>query len=143
MKNNPTKNGFTLIELMISVAIIGILASIAYPSYQQSILRSRRADAQGALLGLANAMERYFTENNTFLGASGTAVAPANIGPPRVFAQQSPTGGGIAYYGLTIQAATANTYTLLAAPIGPQAGDNCGNLQITQTGAKLPAPPCW
>ncbi|MBT5967504.1 MAG: prepilin-type N-terminal cleavage/methylation domain-containing protein, partial [Gammaproteobacteria bacterium] len=50
--------GFTIIELMITVAIIGILASIAYPSYQESVYKSRRADGKGALLGLANAMER-------------------------------------------------------------------------------------
>ena len=54
--------GFTLIELMIAVAIVGILAGIAYPSYQDSVRKSRRADAQGALLGFANAMERYFTQ---------------------------------------------------------------------------------
>jgi prepilin-type N-terminal cleavage/methylation domain-containing protein len=63
---NISKNGFTLIELMIVVAIIGILASIAYPSYQESILKSRRADAKGALLGFANAMERHFTETNSY-----------------------------------------------------------------------------
>ncbi|MFI3186333.1 MAG: prepilin-type N-terminal cleavage/methylation domain-containing protein, partial [Methylococcaceae bacterium] len=53
--------GFTLIELMVTVAIVGILAAIAYPSYQDSVRKSRRADASGALLGLANAMERHFT----------------------------------------------------------------------------------
>ena len=59
--------GFTLVELMIAVAIVGILASIAYPSYQDSVRKSRRADAKGALLGFANAMERHFTENNSYL----------------------------------------------------------------------------
>ena len=54
-----TTKGFSLIELMIAVAIVGILAGIAYPSYQESVRDSRRADAKGALLGFANSMERF------------------------------------------------------------------------------------
>ena len=61
-----TQPGFTLIELMITVAIVGILASIAYPSYQDSVMKSRRADVKGVLLGLTNAMERRFTETNSY-----------------------------------------------------------------------------
>ncbi len=106
--------GFTLIELMITVAIVGILAGIAYPSYQDSVRKSRRADAQGALLGFANAMERYFTVNNSYLGA--------------------PVDGGTPYYNLTISAAASNAYTLQATPINSQAGD--GFMQISGTGVR-------
>jgi len=53
------QTAFTLIELMVTVAIVGILASIAYPSYQDSVRKSRRADVKGVVLGLANAMERH------------------------------------------------------------------------------------
>ena len=144
MNNRSIKNGFTLIELMVTVAIVGILASIAYPSYQDNILKSRRADTKGALLGLANAMERYFTENNKYTGAAGTSATPADTGSPRIFAQQSPADGSTAYYLLTIQAATTNTYTLRATPAGPQSEDDCGNLEITHTGAKSPSTSgCW
>jgi type IV pilus assembly protein PilE len=140
--------GFTLIELMITVAIIGILAGIAYPSYQDSVRKSRRADAKGALLGFANAMERYFTENNTYEDA---AVGPADTGPPRIYKTTSPVDGGPAYYNLTISAATVNTYTLNAARTGVQSTDKCGTLTLTQTGARdivnqdtgITAADCW
>ena len=132
------QKAFTLIELMVTVAIVGILASIAYPTYQDSVMKSRRADAKGALLGFENAMERYFTVNNTYLGAGGTDGSHADTGAPRIYSTTSPVDGGTAYYNLTISAATASTYTLNAAPKvdGPQAGDKCGTLTLTHTGVK-------
>lgn len=139
------QNGFTLIELMITVVIVGILAGIAYPSYQDSVMKSRRADAKGALLGLANAMERHFTETNSYLGAGTTSN---NTGSPTIFSTTSPVGGGTAYYNLTINAVTASTYTLYATPTGAQANDRCGTLSLTQTGVKdvstsVPVAECW
>jgi type IV pilus assembly protein PilE len=119
------QKAFTLIELMVTVAIIGILASIAYPSYRDSVMKSRRADAQGALLAYANSMERYFTVNNTYLTVSSTVVAPTNA--------------GTTYYTIAIStspAATASTYTINATPIDAQATDICGTLTLTSTGAK-------
>lgn len=121
--------GFTLIELMIVIAILGILAAIAIPSYQDSVRRAKRADAQGALMGLANAMERHFTANNTFLGAGSP-----DTGAPTIFSTQVPVDGGTAYYNLTISAATASSYTLTATATGSQAGD--GNFTLSNTGAK-------
>lgn len=125
--------GFTLIELMVTVAIIGIMAGIAYPSYQDSVMKSRRRDAQGALLGLANAMERHFTEANTYLGAADADGVPLSS----IFPAQSPVEGGTAAYNLFItDATTATTFTLQATRTGAQSSDKCGNLTLTNTGAR-------
>ncbi|MCX7098892.1 MAG: type IV pilin protein [Methylococcales bacterium] len=125
--------GFTLIELMIAVAVVGILSAIAYPSYRDSMNNARRADAKGALSGLANAMERHFTEHNNYLGA---ATGGDDTGTPSIYSGQSPVDGGTAYYNLEISVATESTYTLSAIPIGAQTGDKCGTLTLSQTGAK-------
>jgi len=132
------QRGFTLIELMITVAIVGILAGIAYPSYLQSVQKSRRADCEGALLGLAGVMERFFTTNNTYVGVGtagdggNTSGAPANAFYPST----CPIDGGTPSYNLTIQSATTTTYTLQATPINGQASDTCGTLTLTQANVK-------
>ena len=123
--------GFTLIEIMIVVAIVAILAAIAYPSYQESIRKSRRSDAQAALQGLAQAMERFYTSNGTYDGA---AVGPATTGAPAIFSTKSPIDGSQTFYNLTINAAAANSYELLATPIGDQAAD--GVLGLKSTGVR-------
>lgn len=125
--------GFTLVELIIVVAIIGILAAIAYPAYTEQVAASRRADGQAALVQFANAMERYFTRNN---GYTGAADGGADTGAPAaaVFPSQAPLDGGTKYYNLTISAATASSYTLRATPIGGQADD--GLLELDHTGAR-------
>ena len=130
----PKTHGFTLIELLIAMAIVAILAAIALPSYQNSVKKSRRSDAQGALAGFANAMERHFTtNNNSYLGA---AAGGGNTGAPTVFPTQAPLDGGTKYYDLTIKAVAADgsTYTLLADPKGAQEGD--GNIELDSTGAR-------
>ena len=123
-----TQRGFTLIELMIVVAIIGILAGIAWPSYQDHVKSTRRADAQGALMGLAQALERHFTTNGTYAGA-----ADGN-GVPTIFATEAPLDGGTKFYNLRITSADSSSYVIQAQPKNGQVGD--GNLQLKSSGEK-------
>lgn len=125
--------GFTLIELVIAMAIIGILAAIAYPAYQTQVTTTKRTDCSGALVALAGAMERFFTENSTYVGAGPGGAA---TGAPTIFSTQCPIDGGAPTYNLTIQAATASTFTVQAAPTGALAGDQCGTLTLTNVGLK-------
>jgi type IV pilus assembly protein PilE len=121
--------GFTLIELMIAVAVVGILAAIAYPSYQEHVRKARRADAQSALLELAQFMERHYTANGRYLTAAGVA--------PNLPFAEAPKDGSSKYYDLSFSATpTASSYTLRAVPKGGMTGDACGTMTLSNTGAK-------
>lgn len=134
--------GFSLIELMIVVAIIGILAGIAIPAYNDYLMKARRGDGRGVLLNTAGTLERYFSENGRYTTALGSGSCAAGIIP-----SASPEG----YYSLTSTAAVCsdNTFTLTATPQGRQTGDKCGSLTLNQAQAKgvsggvLPAASCW
>ena len=131
---NPVRNGFTLVELMIVVAIVAVLAAIAIPSYQSSIMKSRRADAQGALQQFRQAMERHYTKTYSYQGAG----AAGDTGTPTIFAAQSPVEGGQGFYALSIDASTATTFTISATPIigTGQENDGCGTLTLTNSGVR-------
>ncbi|KUJ79644.1 general secretion pathway protein GspH [Microbulbifer flavimaris] len=126
------QRGFTLIELMIVVAIVAILAAVAWPSYQNQVRSTNRADAQGALLGLAQAMERHFTQNGTYEAA---AVSDADTGAPQIFPTESPLDGANKTYDLRITAADGSSYVLQAQPKGSQAAD--GIVQLSSSGEKV------
>jgi type IV pilus assembly protein PilE len=113
---------------MIVVAVVAILAAIAYPSYQDHVRRSRRADAKATLLELSQFMERYYTENNRYTTGGGAA-------PTLPFAE-APKEGATKYYDLSLSAVAQESYTLQAAPKGAQANDRCGNLTLTNAGVK-------
>ena len=74
--------GFTLIELMIVVAVVGVLAAIAYPAYTDSVLKGRRAQARAALTELLQQQERYMTQNNCYLGFSNNSSGAASASAP-------------------------------------------------------------
>nr|WP_255471686.1 type IV pilin protein [Endozoicomonas sp. OPT23] len=114
--NNTAKtSGFTLIEVMMVVVIIGILAAVALPSYQNYIVRSAVSDAQASLLGLANAMERHRAQTGSYLGSFNDPDGDGS-GAPLIYSVQSPESG-TANFDLTITA-TASTYNLTATATG-------------------------
>ncbi|NBD20598.1 prepilin-type N-terminal cleavage/methylation domain-containing protein [Aquabacterium fontiphilum] len=126
-----TLRGFTLIELMITVAIVAILASVAYPAYTEQVARSRRADAQAVLMEAAQHMQRFYAAHNRYdLQLDG---ATANALPGTL--QASPRAGTAAYT-LSISAVDAGAFTLTATATGAQANDRCGNFTLTHTGAR-------
>ena len=136
MKSRHTGNhGFTLIELMITVAIVAILAAIAYPSYVEQVARSRRADGQSALLETAQWIERQYTISNAYnLKGDGTALDAAALPPLKAKTAEIYTLS----FGTTTAATTPTDkiYSLRLVPTGAMTNDKCGTLALTNTGLK-------
>ncbi len=124
---------FSFIEVIFTLSIVAILVAVSYPSFNYILLKARRVDAQCSLMAFANAMERHYIQNNSYLGAG---VLGANTGCPGVFSSKVPLGGGSADYELIISTSTFNTYTLMATPIGKQVLDKCGSLTLNELGVK-------
>lgn len=137
MAARASARGFTLIELLIAVAIIAILAGVAYPAYQQQIMQSRRAKAQVCLSELAQFMERFYTTNMRYDQTTGGAavILPVTSCAADVAAQYN--------FGFSAPP-TATTYALSATAIGRQVNDTgCTVLTLNNIGQKTPAAGCW
>jgi len=127
--------GFSLIELMIVLAIIGVLSAIAYPSYDSYTKKSRRSDGKVALQKMADRQERYYLQFNTY------TTTETDVGG---------TGTQKDYYALSVGSADVNDYSLIstAVPGGPQANDtttndgDCTVLRLNSKGEKKPDA-CW
>jgi type IV pilus assembly protein PilE len=148
------QKGFTLIELLIAVAIIGVLARIAYPSYVESMTKSRRADAKSALLELSVFMERYYTAKScynipdatslTCVAGNAAPALPFNVAPKSAY---NPNNSNVkANYNLTV-IATPTSFTLTATPRKSDGTDYalsdanypdklCGSITLDNQGVK-------
>mgnify|MGYP001547372183 CR=1 FL=1 len=128
MKYRSSARGFTLLELMIVVAIIAILTAIAYPSYTHHIIKTRRAAATACLSEYSNYMERFYTTNLAYTAA---------VDPGLDCESTAQTGNN---YGYTLTIPDASHDTISATPKGPQVADTeCGTLTLNQTGTRTPA----
>lgn len=129
--------GFTVLELLIAVAIVSILATIAVPSYTKSIVKSKRRAAQTCLSSFATQMERYYTTNLRYCAddnADGTCDSTTFALPTLDCGTNSNTGKDYEY-SVTV---SSSTYTVSAAPKTNQSSrdGNCGILSLTQAGTK-------
>ena len=125
--NRKPNAGFTMIEMIVVVAIIGVITAIAYPSYQNYVLRARRADAHELLQRAAAAQERFYTNRNQYT-ADLTSNAGLNLGTTL-----SPTG----YYSLAVVVPNdGQSFTLRATPQGVQAVDQCADITMNNVGAR-------
>ena len=128
--------GFTLIELMITVAIIGILAAVAYPSYTEYVTRANRAEALRELMRIANLEEQYFMDHRVYTGD----ISKLGVGSNVKFTTES------GKYKLMLQSfdVNAGTFKLKAKALGIQFTNDsdCKNIYLTDTGKKTPAD-CW
>jgi len=134
--------GMTLIELMVVVAILAIVATVAVSSYRRQVLRSNRVDATSTLLRVQVAQEKFFLQNNRYAVAGELATAPpAGLG----ISTGATSPGG--HYTIALAAPTATTYTVTATATGAQTGDvaACLTFTINEQGVRTPAAAtgCW
>jgi type IV pilus assembly protein PilE len=128
------RNGFTLIELMITVAIVTILASVALPGFMSSIRKSRRTEARTALLDLAARAERFYSTTNSYLDAANS-LTPFDLGLASAATATWPLPLGSGYYSFNATVTTATTFTFVATPASTQQKDtDCASFTVTNTG---------
>ena len=126
------QRGFTLVELLVTVAIVAILAAVAYPSYQEQVAKARRAEMQGELVRLAQFMERLYSETGCYNPGADNNCALGTAAAPTI-------GTGNSHYtvAFTDGQPTATTFRIRATPIatGPQKSD--GIMEIDNQGQRF------
>lgn len=146
VQSKPLNRGFTMIELMVVLAIMAIITLVAYPSYQESMRKTRRSDGIAAALALQVAQEKFRANCTVYASAFGTDNVCTPLTMPPVFEVQASSLSPEGFYTLAISGATGNAYVITATPQGAQAADTACNPMVITFGAgepvKTPAS-CW
>ena len=121
--------GFSLVELLVVLVIMGVLSAVALPGYTRYVQRGHRTEAMAALLEAQHYMERFYSANGQYL-------SPANAAPVLPQRLQGTPSQGTVRYQLSVSEATLNSYVLQAVPVGSMTGDVCGSLTINQAGLR-------
>lgn len=134
----PSERGFTLIEVLIVIVIVAILASIAYPSYRNQVIKGNRAAAQGYMMSLSSREEQMMLDLRRYVSAADTAAIAATTGLPAVTSEVSK------FYDIKIESPNPGTpalpsYLITATPIAGSIQATDGNLTLDSTGVKTPA----
>lgn len=137
-------SGFTMIELLVALAILGLIISLALPSYRDSIRKTNRSDAHITLSRLATLQERYFFQNNKYTGDFADILSSATSGDPLA------TDEGHYVVVLTVTG-SGTGWNMVATPVGDQTNDaECQSLTLTSLGSKTavnsngdPSTACW
>jgi type IV pilus assembly protein PilE len=137
-RHQKGQHGFSLIELMIVVAIVAIISAFAYPSYQRYVVKTKRTVAHNALLQIADRQQQFFMDNKRFaadLTNLGFGANPYVVGDD---GSSTVAGDTQAVYSVSLSNVTATTWTATAAPLhGQLTRDSyCGSLSLTQAGTK-------
>ena len=130
-RKQETRAGFSLIELMITLAIVSILAAIAYPSYRSQVQTTRKAEAQAHLLELAQSLERKYSADGCYNSADDEV--PPCSDPHKSY---QPVFASTDYYSFSADTLTETTYTLEAQPVTGSSQDGTGALRIDQAGRR-------
>lgn len=150
----PGARGFTLIEVMITVVIVAVLSTLAYPSYKEAIRKSKRAEARAVLTEAAQFMQRFYSQNDRYDAINDGTPSPAAVALPAAL-QTVPrnASAGKQDYDVFLKASslTPRSFVLVATPRsgGSMAGDKCGSFKVSQVGrrsvegATVDVTQCW
>ena len=134
LRTGHRRAGFSLIELLLALALLALITTVAWPTYNHQLLRSRRTDCMAVLLGLAQAMEHFYALHYSYSGAAAGEAA-SGVPASSLYPAQCPLNGS-AHYLLSIEAASTTGYTLRATPTAASPQRDNGWLELDALGQR-------